>query len=180
MSGKPHDVKEELIMIDSFGDLTQKIGGKLSLNSILGVNMMMILGTYRFCISNAAYQSLARTTEYKWEELRRLGSEPALQFTGTGTETITLEGVIYPQFKGGLRQIALMRAQAGLGIPLMLISGNGSAFGRWCITAVAETQTYFLPDGTPRKIAFSLSLKKYGEEKQTGLKGVVQKVLGAL
>lgn len=65
-------------MIDSFGDLTKKIGGKLNLNSILGVNMMMILGTYRFCISNAAYQSLARTTEYKWEELRRLGSEPAL------------------------------------------------------------------------------------------------------
>lgn len=167
-------------MIDSFGSLTKKTGGKFSLNSVLGVNMMMLLGAYRFCISNSAYQSLARTTEYKWEEQRRLDSEPALQFTGMGTETITLEGLIYPQFKGGLRQLTLMRTQAGLGIPLMLISGNGSAFGRWCITSVSETQTYFLSDGTPRKIAFSLTLKKYGEEKQTGLKGIIQKVVGAL
>ena len=171
---------KKIMAITSFGDLTKAAGGKLNLNSLLGVNMMMLLGAYRFCIGNAAYQSLARSSEYKWEEQKRLLGEPAMQFMGAGAETITLEGVVYPQFRGGLRQVALMRAQAGLGIPLMLISGNGNAFGRWCITAVNETQAFFLKDGTARKIAFTLTLKKYGEEKQAGLLGIVQQMAGAL
>lgn len=166
--------------ITSIGDLSKAVGGNINLNSILGINMMMILGAYRFCISNAAYQSLERATEYKWEEQERLGTDPALQFVGNGTETISLEGTIYPQFKGGLRQITLMRAEAGLGIPLLLISGNGQAFGRWCITSISETQSVFMKDGTARKIVFSMKLKRYGEEKQRGLLGIVQQVVEAL
>ena len=73
-----------------------------------------------------------------------------------------------------------MRAEAGLGIPLMLISGNGMAFGRWCITGISETQTVFLKDGTARKITFTLTLKKYGEEQQQGLLGIVQQGINAL
>lgn len=164
----------------AIGDLLKSVGGKLNLNSALHINMMMILGAYRFCISNAAYQSLARSTEYNWQEQKRLGTTPAMQFVGAGMDTITLQGEIYPQFKGGLRQITLMRAEAGLGIPLMLISGNGMAFGRWCITSINETQTVFLKDGTARKISFSLTLKRYGEEQQQGILGVVQQIAGAL
>lgn|SRR5574344_588156 len=164
----------------SIGDLTKSAGGKFNLNALLGVNMMMILGAYRFCIDNAAYQSFVRSTEYKWEEQKRLQGDAAMQFVSNGSETITLEGVIYPQFKGGLKQVALMRAEAGLGIPLMLISGNGTAFGRWCITSINETHTVFLKDGSPRKITFSLTLKRYGEEKQAGVLGVVQQIVQAL
>lgn len=167
-------------MISSFGDLTKSAGGKFNLNAMLGVNMMMILGVYRFCISNAAYQTLSRATEYRWAEQSRLGNEPALQFIGPGADTIKLDGTIYPHFKGGLRQVTAMRLEAAAGIPLMLISGNGTAFGRWCILSVEETQTVFLKDGTPRKITFSLTLQKYGEEKQSGVLGIVQKVAGAL
>ncbi len=164
----------------NFGDLSKSMGGKFNLNAMLGVNMMMILGVYRFCIDNAAYQTLARTTEYNWAEQKRILGEPAMQFVGSGGDTIKLDGVIYPQFRGGLRQVALMRAQAGLGIPLMLISGNGMAFGRWCIVDIAETQTVFMADGTARKISFSLTLKKYGEDALPGALGVVQTMVGAL
>jgi phage protein U len=167
-------------MISSIGDLSKAAGGKFNLNAMLGVNMMMILGAYRFCIGNAAYQNLVRSTEYNWVEQKRITGEPAMQFVGSGMDSIKLDGVIYPQFKGGLRQVALMRAQAGLGIPLMLISGNGMAFGRWCITDISETQTTFMADGTARKIAFSLTLKKYGENALPGALGVVQKLVGAL
>lgn len=164
----------------SWGDLSKSAGGKFNLNAMLGVNMMLILGVYRFCISNAAYQTLSRSTEYRWEEQPRLDNEPAMQFIGQGSDTIKLDGTIYPHFKGGLRQVTLMRAEALAGTPLMLITGNGTAFGRWCIVSVEETQTFFLKDGTPRKITFSLTLKKYGEEKQSGALGIVQKIAGAL
>jgi phage protein U len=163
-------------MIDSF----KNIGGKLNLNSALGVNMMMILGVYRFAISSAAFQNLKRQSEYNWAEINRIGTSPALQFSGFGVETIELDGVIYPHFKGGLRQVTLMRAEAGFGKPLFLISGNGNAFGRWCITQISENQSNFMKDGAPLKIEFSLSLKRYGEDAQSGVKGIIQNVLQAI
>ena len=164
----------------SFGDLSKKAGGDLNANSLLGVKMLMILGAYRFTIDNAAYQRLQRTTKYKWQEVNRLGSNPSLQFTGFEAETINLDGTIYPSFKGGLRQITLMRAQASLGKPLFLISGNGFAFGRWCIASISENNSHFLKDGAPQKIEFNLTLKKYGEDKKAGIKGIIQNISSAI
>lgn len=161
-------------------DFFKNISSKLTVNSLIKVDMMMILGVYRFIIKNAAYQSLKRHSSYKWQEINRIGSNPALQFTGFGVETIEIEGVIYTHFKGGLKQVTLMRAQAGLGKPLFLISGNGFAFGRWCITQITENQSNFLSDGSPRKIEFSLTLKRYGEDKKKGVKGIIQKVITSL
>jgi uncharacterized protein len=164
------------MIFDSF----KNIGGKLNLNSALGINMMMILGVYRFAISSAAFQTLKRQSEYRWQEINRIGTNPALQFTGFGTETIDLEGVTYPHFKGGLRQVTLMRAEAGIGKPLMLISGNGNAFGRWCIVKISENQSSFMKDGAPLKIEFGISLKRYGEDAKPGVKGIIQNVLQAV
>ena len=137
-----------------------------NLNAVLGVNMMMILGNYWFSIDSAAYQTFARSSEYRWEELKRIGKESAMQFLGNGTDTITMEGTIYPQYRGGIGQIEHMRSEAGQGIPLMLISGNGTAFGRWCIVSVTEHQETFLKDGSPRKITFNLKLKRYSEDRR--------------
>ena len=134
---------------------------------------MMILGQYRFCIDSAAYQSFVHSTEYRWEEQKRLGADSAMQFVSNGTDTITLEGTIYPHFRGGVSQVESMRSQAAQGEPLMLISGNGTAFGRWCITAISENQTTFMKDGSPRKVTFTLTLKRYGEDNQNGSKGYV-------
>lgn len=133
----------------------------------------MILGDYRFSIDSAAYQTFAHSMECRWEELKRIGKESAMQFLGNSAETITMDGTIYPQYRGGIGQIDQMRAEAAQGIPLMLISGNGTAFGRWCIVSVTEHQETFLKDGSPRKLTFSITLKKYGEEKENGSKGIV-------
>ena len=164
------------MILDSF----KNIGGKLNLNSALGINMMMILGVYRFAISSAAFQILRRQSEYRWQEVNRIGTDPALQFTGFGAETIDLDGVIYPHFKGGLRQVTLMRAEAGLGKPLFLISGNGNAFGKWCIVKISENQSSFMKDGAPLKIEFSISLKRYGEDAKPGIKGIIQNIVKAI
>ncbi|KAF0676726.1 phage tail protein [Profundibacterium mesophilum] len=126
--------------------------------------VMMALGAFRFGIFNGGYQSFRREAAYRWEALERIGRAPAHQFTGPGVQTITLEGVIYPHFRGGLRQIDLMRAQAQLGLPLMLVDGAGFVWRRWVITQVSETRTALLADGAPRKIAFSITLAAYGED----------------
>ena len=92
---------------------------------------------------------------------------------------VNIESLI-SHFKGGLKQITLMRTQAGLGKPLFLVSGNGFAFGRWCIVKITENQSNFLNDGAPRKIEFSISLKRYGEDQKRGIKGIIQNVVSSL
>ena len=129
---------------------------------------MMMLGQYRFCINSAAYQTFTRSTEYNWEEQRRLGKDAAMQFVSNGSDTITLEGTIYPHFRGGVSQVDSMRSQAAQGTALMLIGGNGTAYGRWCIVSISDTQTTFMKDGSPRKVTFNLKLKRYGEDNRKG------------
>ena len=128
--------------------------------------VMMKLGDFNFMLSTAAYQRFRRITEYRWPAQERLGREPARQFVGKGNDKIDLDGVIYPEFKGGLKQVERMRDIAGKGNALRLMtysSRKGENWGRWCIEQIEETQEVFFWDGVPRKIEFHLSLSKYGE-----------------
>jgi phage protein U len=124
--------------------------------------IMMALGRFRFGVNRANYQTFSRNAPYRWAKQERLGRAPALQYLGPDTEEITLEGVIYPHFKGGLRQVELMRLIARQGVPLMLVDGLGFVWQRWCITTVDERRSFLMADGSPRKIEFSVSLQSYG------------------
>lgn len=131
----------------------------------LGLSVvMMALGAFRFGVNRANYQSFTRSAAWRWEPQDRLGRNPALQFLGPGTDEITLQGVIYPHFKGGLRQVELMRLVANAGQPLILVDGLGWVWDRWVIASVEETKTLFLADGAPRKIEFTVGLKAYGSD----------------
>ena len=127
--------------------------------------MMMTLGIYRFSINTAAYQSKERTTTYRWGKQDRLDHGPVLQFVGPGDDTINLFGVIYPHYKGGLAQVAMMRQEASKGEPLMLVQGNGMVLGHWVIESITETEDTFFKDGAPKKVEFSLQLRRFDRKK---------------
>jgi len=140
-------------------------------------DVLMTLGDgqeqFRFAIDTAAYQSLNRKTEWRWPAQERLWEKPALQFTGRGSDEITLEGVILPAWKGGTEQIKRMRAladaalRAGSGArPLLLVTGYGDVLGQWVITAIEEEQPTVGPLGAPVEQRFRLTLAAYGEDAQ--------------
>lgn len=126
--------------------------------------VMLALGPYRFSLSSAAYESLRRTTEYRWPTQERFGRRPARQYTGPGDETVEIDGAIYPHYAGGLGQLERMREIAAQGEPHRLTDGRGKIWGQFCIERIEETQTVLFADGTPRKIEFRLSLGRYGED----------------
>lgn len=126
---------------------------------------MMSLGAYRFGLSTAAYQELEEKTSYRWESQARLGRHPVLQFIGEGHTDISLRGVIYPNFRGGFGQIDAMRAQAGRGMPLPLVSGLGRIFGLFAIMSVGGVSTVFGPGGAARRVDFTVELKSYGADR---------------
>jgi phage protein U len=126
--------------------------------------VMMALGSFRFGMSNDAYQNFSRTAGYRWSKVDRLGRAPAMQFLGPDAQTVTLSGVIYPHFKGGLKQVDLMMLKAETATPLMMVDGLGWVWKRWVITSVTEKKGLFMADGAPRKIDFTMTLKSYGSD----------------
>ena len=127
-------------------------------------SVMLQLGQYVFSLDTAAYQRLKRSYPYTWQPQARTGREPAQQYTGPGAQQITLNGTMYPLFRGGLGQIDALKQEADQGKPLMLVDGTGMIWGRWCIQEITETRTLFHRDGTLMKIEFILQLIAYGED----------------
>lgn len=146
-----------------------------------GQPVMMQLGSFQFGINTAAYQTLTRSTEWRWPSQDRFGKPPVLQHVGPGGDSITLPGVIYPEWRGGFGQVEQMRALAGQGEPLQLIDGTGSSFGRWAIKRIEENQSVFADAGAPRKIEFTLQLLRYFETDAAGsITGAVAGAVGTV
>lgn len=144
-----------------------------------GPTVMMSLGSFQFGIATAAYQELSRTTEWRWPAQERYLQGQALQYVGPGGDTITLPGVIYPEYRGGFGQLDDMRAAANDGMPLALIDGTGVLLGRWVIERLDEKQAVFAAAGKPRKQEFTLALRKFDEPK-AGLESLAALATGAV
>lgn len=128
-----------------------------------GPQVMMTLGAFQFAISTAVYQEISRATDYRWPGQDRHLQEQALQFVGQGGDTMTLPGVIYPQWRGGYTQLDTLRGIAGTGEPQLMIDGTGAVLGKWVVERIEEKSSHFAAGGLPLKIEFTLDLRKFGD-----------------
>lgn len=126
--------------------------------------VMMMLGPFMFSTGTAAPWQINRSASYSWPSQDRVGARPLLQWTGRGSERIEIDGVIFPEYRGGLRQVQAMRELAGLGKRWLLVDGLGVVYGLFAITQVEETGAFFDRHGAPRRIQFRLQLEYAGED----------------
>lgn len=122
--------------------------------------MLATLGFFVFALKTAPFKQLQRSTGWRWVGNNRVGKRAAYQFAGPGDDTITLSGVLRPEITGGPTTLDALRLMGDQGQAWPLIGGDGTIYGLWMIQNVDETKTAFFPDGTARKIEFSLSLKR--------------------
>ena len=125
------------------------------------LDVMLQLGDFQFSVSTAAYQTLKRSTEYRWAAQTRIGTHDALQTTGYGPDSITLPGVIYPEHRGGIGQLNTLRAIADRREPLLLASGLGDILGDWVIERIDEDQSTFANRGVPKKQKFTIKIRQH-------------------
>lgn len=123
--------------------------------------VLLTLGGFKFSLNTAVFQERQRRTAYRWSAQERVGRESALQFTGLGDDVVTLPGVIYPEFRGGLNQIGNLRTLGLGGKPLRMISAGGIDLGDWVIDEIEDTQAYFNEDGSFKKQTFTITLRRY-------------------
>lgn len=149
-------------MADSINSTIQYLtGGSGVLTYATGSVPMLMLGDFQFSLNTAAFQEKNRSTEYKWASQERFGKHEALQYVGPGADTITLPGVVYPDYRGGGGQITKLRALAAKGQPQLMIDGTGNVLGRWVIESVEERGSNFAALGIARKQEFTVKLKHF-------------------
>lgn len=127
--------------------------------------MMLSLGIFVFSLSTLAYQELQRQTNWRHASNSRVGAPPALQFVGRGDDTITLPGIILPELAGSVLSLDALRLMANTGKAWPMVEGTGRIYGLWVIESLSETKTVFFRDGTPRRIEFTLTLKRTDDDR---------------
>ncbi|WP_201491286.1 phage tail protein [Pseudomonas paracarnis] len=127
--------------------------------------MMLSLGMFVFSLSTLAYQELQRQTNWRYASNSRVGAPPALQFVGRGDDTITLPGIILPELAGSVLSLDALRLMANTGKAWPMVEGTGRIYGLWVIESLSETKTVFFRDGTPRRIEFTLTLKRTDDDR---------------
>lgn len=120
--------------------------------------MMLSLGMFVFAVPTLAYEELKRRTDYRHARSARIGARDATQFVGPGEDTISLSGDAYAELSDGVASLGELRTMAASGDAWSLVDGAARIYGAFIIEGIDEGQSHFLPDGTPRKISFSLSL----------------------
>lgn len=127
--------------------------------------MMLSLGMFVFSLSTLAYQDLQRQTNWRHASNSRVGAAPALQFVGRGDDTITLPGLLLPELAGSILSLDALRLMANTGKAWPMVEGTGRIYGLWVIESLSETKTLFFRDGTPRRIEFTLTLKRTDDDR---------------
>ena len=131
------------------------------------IKSMASLGDFVFEMASASFDTLKRTSRYRWTTVNRIGKKPANQWNGSGLERIRLKGIIFPHFSGGLAQINKLREMANEGKPYRLVytdSKKAESQGLWVIKRINETRSVFISAGAPLKIEFSVDLEEYGDD----------------
>lgn len=127
--------------------------------------MMMGYGQFVFSLPTLAYQDLQRQTAWRHPSNSRVGARPAKQYVGPGEDTITLSGVLLPEFAGETMSLGKLREMADAGLAWPLVTGTGEVLGAWVIEGLNETRAVFLDNGAARRIEFQLQLGRVDEQR---------------
>jgi len=130
--------------------------------------MMMSYGTFVFSLPTLAYQELQRQQTWRFAASERVGARAALQYLGEGEDTIELSGLLAPELTGTRDSLDTLRELALDGQALPLVDGTGVVYGNYVLTNLRETNSIFFADGTPRRIEFSISLRREDSAPQPG------------
>lgn len=131
---------------------------------------MLKIGDVTLGLNGPAYDKLCHELEADWAAQKRINRAPALQWTGVGTEQITLSGCIFPLLSTGngghlgintLKELetALINPK-----PSLVVDGTGRRYGYFIIRSLREERSKFITNGAPQKQEFTLVMERYGED----------------
>lgn len=124
---------------------------------------MAALGLFVFQLNTTPYQMMQINQKYRYGVNNRVGKRPAVQFIGIDNDDITLSGTLLPSLTGGRLSLLVLEQMAETGRAWSLIDGTGNIYGMYVIEEITQSKSEFFVDGAPRKIDFTLKLKRTDE-----------------
>ncbi|MEY0278611.1 phage tail protein [Providencia rettgeri] len=124
---------------------------------------MAALGLFVFQLNTTPYQMMQINQKYRYGVNNRIGKRPAVQFIGLDNDDITLSGTLLPSLTGGRLSLLVLEQMAETGRAWSLIDGSGTIYGMFVIEEITQSKSEFFVDGAPRKIDFTLKLKRTDE-----------------
>lgn len=138
--------------------------------------MMLTLGLFVFQLQTLPYQNMQRNVDYRWPSNSRVGQRPALQFLGIEEEKITLSGELLPEITGGKLSLLMLETMADQGHAWPLIEGSGTIYGVFVVNSISQKKTDFSPDGSARRIEFTVTLTRVDSSLSATLGAIVEQV----
>lgn len=119
----------------------------------------------KFTVEPSVQQTLELQYQRSWRHAAnsRVNRRPSTQFLGPENDMLTLSGVLMPEITGGRLSLLALEQMAEQGKAWPLIEGSGTIYGMYVIEGLNQTKTEFFRDGMPRRIEFTLSLKRVDE-----------------
>ena len=141
---------------------------------------MLCLGLFVFALDSLSYQELQRRSSWRHASQALVGARSASQYIGPGDDIITLNGVLVPEFAGEEISLSLLRLMADQGAAWVLVEGTGTIYGAFVITELQETRSLFYATGEPRRIEFTLTLKRVDQDAQEAADQMLADSMGDL
>ncbi len=123
------------------------------------------LGDAEFSVAAGSFESLRRLTRWRIDRPDPIDGLGVPVHRGRVDDAITLSGVVFPGYVGGLSSVERLRELGDTGDPAMLVDGEGTIYGRWLVSALEEEATHHTPTGKPRRISYQLTLAAVPEQR---------------
>lgn len=124
------------------------------------MSTLLALGPFSFGMDTANYHALQRQMQFKHPSTSRVGARDAYQNVNPGEEVINITGMVAPEVTGQLSSITQLEQMGQDGLAHVLVDGAGYVYGVYYIDSLETDQSFHFDDGTPRRVEFSLSLRR--------------------
>lgn len=122
---------------------------------------LMTLGFFVFMRQTVPYQETSKEMSWNHPTNSVVGRLPRTQFTGKASETLTISGTLMPEITGGRFSLLALELMAEKGKAYPLIDGATFMVQGWyVIESISQQSSEFFGDGAPRRIDFTMTLKR--------------------
>lgn len=134
--------------------------------------MLLSLGMFTFEQDTVLFDQLRRRRTWRHPSGDRVGARPSSQYAGPGDDLISLGGLLAPGQIGNPASLDELAEMADAGEAYPLVDGEGYVYGAYVIEGLDESKKYFMVDGAPRLVDFSIDLKRVDDDEgETGAAG---------
>lgn len=145
------------------------------------MSILMRLGDHEFAVDPLNYQKLKTSIEGRWAENYTANGNHVDQFLGASAQTATIEGVLFPESYGGLREAEAIKQTVRAGQPVPLFSISGRNFGLVKVLGIDLSHETIGPEDRVIEASYTIKVSEYsGNTNRNPLMGGFGGIAGQL